>query len=105
MSITVSNCQHCDDQQFRTLSWVHYTIFLVHVVNLDLFIQARLLLDQNLAMEKNTRTPRVHLVIFFDKKIPMVVVRKVCPSVCRLWKSLLFAVVKYLTGRLILKSV
>ena len=22
MSITVSNCQHCDEQQFRTLSWV-----------------------------------------------------------------------------------
>ena len=29
MSITVSNCQHCDEQQFQTLSCVHYTIFSV----------------------------------------------------------------------------
>ena len=27
MSIIVSNCQHCEEQQFRTLSCVHYTIF------------------------------------------------------------------------------
>ena len=32
------------------------------VVKLDLFIRA-LLLDRILALEKNTRTPRVHLVI------------------------------------------
>ena len=59
MSITVSNCQHCDEQQFQTLSCVHYTI--VSVVKLDLFIRV-LLLDQILALEKITRTPRVHLV-------------------------------------------
>ena len=59
MSITVSNCQHYDKQQFRTLSWVHYTIFSVE--KLDLFMRA-LLLDGILAMEKTTRTPRVHLV-------------------------------------------
>ena len=49
-----------DEQQFRTLSCVHYTIF--SVVKSDLFIRA-LLLDRILVTEKNTRTPRVHLVI------------------------------------------
>ena len=60
MSIIVSICQHCDGQQFQTLPRVHYTIF--SVVRLDLFIRA-LLLNRVLALEKNTRTPRVHLVI------------------------------------------
>ena len=60
MSIIVSNCQHCDEQQFRALSCVHCTIF--SVVKLDLFIRAQLL-DRILALEKITRTPRVHLVI------------------------------------------
>ena len=41
--------QHCDEQQFQTLSCVHYTIF--SVVKLDLFIRA-LLLDRILALEK-----------------------------------------------------
>ena len=59
MSIIASNCQHCDEQQFQTLSCVHYTIF--SVVKLDLFIRA-LLLYRILALEKNTCTPRVHLV-------------------------------------------
>ena len=59
MPIIVCNCQHCDEQQFQTLSCVHYTIS--SVVKLDLFIRA-LLLDRILALEKNTRTPRVHLV-------------------------------------------
>ena len=53
MSIIVSNCQHCDKQ------CVHYTVF--SVVKSDLFIRA-LLLDCILALEKATRTPRVHLV-------------------------------------------
>ena len=61
MSIIVCNCQHCDEQQFQTLSCVHYTIF--SVVKLDLFIRA-LLLDRILPLEKTTRTPRVHLVKF-----------------------------------------
>ena len=60
MSIIVSNCHHCDKQQFQTLSCVHYTIF--SVIKLDLFIRA-LLLDRILTLEKTTRTPRVHLVI------------------------------------------
>ena len=51
--------QHCDEHQFQTLSCVHYTIF--SVVKLDLFIRA-LLLDRILALEKTTRTPRVHIV-------------------------------------------
>ena len=59
MSIIVSNCQHCDEQQFRTLSCVHYTIF--SVVKSDLFVRA-LLLDRILVIEKTTRTPGVHLV-------------------------------------------
>ena len=59
MSIIVSKCQQYDEQQFQTLSCVHYTIF--SVVKLDLFIRA-LLLDRILALEKTTRTPRVHLV-------------------------------------------
>ena len=59
MSIIVSNCQHCDEQQFGTLSCVHYTI--CSVVKSDIFIRA-LLLDRNLVTEKTTRTPRVHLL-------------------------------------------
>ena len=49
MSIILSNCQHCDEQQFQTLSCVHYTI--VSEVELDLFIRA-LLMDRILALEK-----------------------------------------------------
>ena len=69
MSIIVSNCQHCDEQQFRTLSCVHCTTF--SVVESDLFMRA-LLLDRILVIEKNTRTRdvRVHLV----KEILLVVV-------------------------------
>ena len=59
MSIIVCNSQHCDEQQFQTLFCVHYTIF--SVVKLDLFIRA-LILDRILALERTTRTPRVHLV-------------------------------------------
>ena len=59
MSMIESICQHFGEQQFQTLSCVHYTILTV--VKLDLFIRA-LLLDQILAPEIATRTPRVHLV-------------------------------------------
>ena len=59
MSIIVSNCQHCDKQQFQTLSCGHYTI--LSLVKLDFFIRA-LLLDRILALEKTTRALRVHLV-------------------------------------------
>ena len=59
MSIIASNCQHCDQQQFRTLSCVHCTIF--SVLKSNLFIRA-LLLDRILVTEKTTPTPRVHLV-------------------------------------------
>ena len=61
MSIIVSNCQHCDKQQFQTLPCVHYTIF--SIIKLNLFIRADLLLDQILFLEDTTRTLRVHLVI------------------------------------------
>ena len=64
MSIIVSNCQHCDKQQFQTLLCLHYTIF--SVVKLDLYIRA-LLLDCILALEKTTRTLRVHLVIIIPQ--------------------------------------
>ena len=60
MSIIVSNCQHCDEQQFQTLSCVHYTIY--SVVKLDLCIRA-LLLDRIFALEKTTRTPRVYFFV------------------------------------------
>ena len=60
MSKIVSNCQHCDEQQFQTLACVHYTI--LSVVKLDLFIRT-LLLDRILALEKTKCTPRVHHVI------------------------------------------
>ena len=66
MSIIVSNCQHCDEQQFQTLSCVHYTIF--SVVNLGSFIRV-LILDCILALEKTTRTPHVHLAVFDTGKI------------------------------------
>ena len=49
------------EQQFQTLSCVHYTIF--SVVKLDLYIHA-LLLDHILSRKKTTRTPRVHHVIY-----------------------------------------
>ena len=49
-SVPCYESQHCDEQQFQTLSCVHYTIF--SVVKLDLFIRA-LLLDRILALEKN----------------------------------------------------
>ena len=48
-SVPCYESQHCDEQQFQTLSCVHYTIF--SVVKLDLFIRA-LLLDRILALEK-----------------------------------------------------
>ena len=57
---TVSNCQHCKEQQFQTLLCVHYTIF--SVVKLDLFTRA-LLLYRILALEKTTRTPGVHIIM------------------------------------------
>ena len=45
---------------------------------------------------------------FFEKKLPIVVTRDVCPSVrlsvCRLRKKFLFAVIRYLTDRLLSKS-
>ena len=66
MSINVSNCQHYDEQQFRTLSCVHYAIF--SIVKSDLFIRA-LLLDRILVTEKTTRTPRIHLVNLLSNRI------------------------------------
>ena len=48
MSIILSSYQHCDEQQFQTLSFALYTIF--PVINLDLVIQA-LLLDYIIALE------------------------------------------------------
>ena len=59
MSIILSSYQHCDEQQFQTLSCALYTIF--SVIKLDLFIQA-LLLDYILVLEKNTHT---HLVFLY----------------------------------------
>ena len=59
MSIILSSYQHCDEQQFQTLSCALYTI--VPVLKLDLVIQA-LLLDYINALGKNTRTLCVHLV-------------------------------------------
>ena len=50
MSIILSNCQHYDEQQFQTLSCVHYTIS--SVIKLDVFIRA-VLLDRILAFRKN----------------------------------------------------
>ena len=49
MSFIMSSYQHCDEQQFQTLSCALYPIFTV--IKLDLFIQA-LLLDYILALEK-----------------------------------------------------
>ena len=49
MLIILSSYQHCDEQQFHTLSSVFYTIF--PVLKLDLVIQS-LLLDYTLALEK-----------------------------------------------------
>ena len=66
MSIIVSSYQHCDEQQFHTLSCALYTI--LSVIKLDLVIQA-LFLYYILTLEKNTRTPRVHLVLNIEINI------------------------------------
>ena len=58
MSIILSSYQHCDEQQFQTLSPALYTI--VSVLKLDLVLQA-LSLDYIIALGKNTLTPCVHL--------------------------------------------
>ena len=59
-SIILSSYQHCDEQQFQTLSCAFYINF--PVLNLYLVIHA-LLLDYILAeQKKNPRTPCVHLV-------------------------------------------
>ena len=65
MSIILSSYQHCDEQQFQTLSSVLYTI--VPVLKLDLVLQA-LLVDYIIALGKNMRTSCVHLV-FIKKSI------------------------------------
>ena len=65
MSIILSSYQHCDEQQFQTLSSALYTI--VPALKLDLVLQA-LLLDYIIALGKDTRTPCVHLV-FIKKSI------------------------------------
>ena len=63
MSITVSNCQYCDDQQFRTLSWVYYTIFLV--VNLDVFIRARAVIKSESCYGKKLRVRLAYILLLF----------------------------------------
>ena len=73
MSIIVSNCQHCDEQQFRALSCVHYTIF--SAVNSDFIIRA-LLLDRIHITEKATRASCVHLVYVIHQKHYTYTVRK-----------------------------
>ena len=75
MSIIVSNCQHCNKQQFQTLSCVHYTIF--SVIKLDLFIRA-LLLDRILALEQTKCTPCVLLVDYITKCQKKVILLKRC---------------------------
>ena len=72
MPIIVPKCQHCDKQQFQTLSCVYYTIFAE--VKLGLFIRA-LLLDCILALKKYTSTPCVHLVnsVFASKLLTLLV--------------------------------
>ena len=57
----VSICQHCDEQQFQTLSCVYYMIFSVE--KLDLFLRA-LSRDHILALKRYTHTLCVHLVMF-----------------------------------------
>ena len=64
MSIILSSYQHCDEQQFQTLSCALYTILTV--IKLDLFIQA-LLLDYILALEKKIRV-RLACILFLYKK-------------------------------------
>ena len=60
MSIIASNWQHCDEQQFRTLSCVHYTIF--SVLKSNLFIRA-LLLDRILVTEKKIRVRLAYILL------------------------------------------
>ena len=64
-SIILSSYQHCDEQQFQTLSCAFFTIF--PVLKLDLVTQA-LLPDYILALARNTSTPCVHL-FFIQKSI------------------------------------
>ena len=60
MSIILSSYQHCDEQQFQTLSCALHTIFTV--LKLDLFIQA-LLLDYFLVLDKKIRV-RLACIMF-----------------------------------------
>ena len=50
MPMIVSICEHCDEQQFQSLSCVLFTIF--SLVKLDLYIRAPLL-DDILSRKKN----------------------------------------------------
>ena len=59
------NCQHCDEQEFQTLSCVHYTIFSVVILDCTYehcYWMAFLL-------GKTTRTPRVHLVLLNNSQV------------------------------------
>ena len=59
MSIIVSNCQHCDEQQFQTLSCVQLHDFLSSKVR---FIHTSTVTGSHSCSGKTMRTSRVHLV-------------------------------------------
>ena len=59
MSIIVSSYQHYDEQQFQILSCALYTIFFSNKVR---FSHTSTVTRLHFCYEKNTRTPRVHLV-------------------------------------------
>ena len=57
MSITVSICQHCDEQHFQTLSCVHESLS-----SKVRFIYTSTVTGSDSCSGKTTRTPSVHLV-------------------------------------------
>ena len=63
MSIIVCNCQHCDKQQFQTLSFVHYTISSVVMSNL--FIRV----DRILALKKKLRVRLAYILLTLFTKL------------------------------------
>ena len=63
-SVPCYESQHCDKQQFQTLSCVHYTIFSVLKLDYEHCYWIAFLL-----WKKTTGTPRVHLVHTANKHV------------------------------------
>ena len=64
MSIIVSSYQHCDEQQFQTLSCALYTHFFSNKARFSHTSTSTVTRLHSCSGKKNTRTSRVHLVLY-----------------------------------------